>query len=159
MLAIQLWLKEYELNHDALYCITGKYNCGERVVLEYDVFDVIAHTHDVLLQLNAGKNKTYASINERYHSINRKKLIWVLIYLICGVGCWTFNRVDVINQVKVVDNTNGFYIFEIILASILVLIFWSLKKAWKVRLHLWYGLVNLVHQRFFDAGMVMSLSY
>jgi len=34
----------------------------------------------------------------------------------------TVNRVDVINQVKVVDNTNGFYIFGIILASILVLI-------------------------------------
>ena len=37
------------------------------MVLEHDVFDVIAHTHDMLLQLHAGKNKTYASINERYH--------------------------------------------------------------------------------------------
>jgi len=64
MLAIQLSLKEYELYHDALYCISGKYNCGERVVLEHDVFDVISHTYDMLLQLHAGKNKTYWSINK-----------------------------------------------------------------------------------------------
>jgi len=31
------------------------------------------------------------------------------------------NLVDVINQVKVGDNSNGFYIFEIILGSILCL--------------------------------------
>jgi len=49
---------EYELHHNALYYIAGKNNCGKRVVLEHDVFDVIAHTHDVLLQLHAGKNKT-----------------------------------------------------------------------------------------------------
>jgi len=42
------------------------------VVLEYDVFDVIAYIHDVLL--HAGKNKTYASTNEKYHGINRQEL-------------------------------------------------------------------------------------
>jgi len=37
------------------------------VVLEHGLFDVIAHTHDVLLQLYVGKNKTFASTNENYH--------------------------------------------------------------------------------------------
>ena len=37
------------------------------MVLEHDVFYVIAHTHDVLLQLHVGKNKIYVSINEKYY--------------------------------------------------------------------------------------------
>jgi len=52
------------------------------VVLEHDVCDVIAHTHSVLL--HAGKNKTYASINEKYHGINRQE-VKVLIYLEFGL--------------------------------------------------------------------------
>jgi len=58
-----------------------KDNRGQRVVLEHDVFYIIAHTHDVLL--HAGKNKTYASTNEKYHGINRQE-VKVLIYLEFG---------------------------------------------------------------------------
>ncbi|KAF8418147.1 hypothetical protein EV426DRAFT_577688 [Tirmania nivea] len=41
-------LKEYELRNNALYFTAGKNN--QRVVLKHDVFDVIAHTHDALMQ-------------------------------------------------------------------------------------------------------------
>lgn len=41
-------LKEYESCNDGLYFISGKNSNGKRVVLEYDVFNVIAHVHDAL---------------------------------------------------------------------------------------------------------------
>jgi len=64
-------LTEYEVPNDALYRISGKNNRGKRV-LEHGVFDIIAHTHDVLLHV--GKNKTYARINEKYHGNNPKEV-------------------------------------------------------------------------------------
>jgi len=53
------------------------------VVLEYDVFDVIAHIHDVLL--HAGKHKTDARIHEKYHGINRQRYKFVFLqhYQLC----------------------------------------------------------------------------
>jgi len=51
------------------------------VVLEHDVFDVIAHTHDVLL--HTGKDKTYASINEMQQGLNCQE-VKVFIYLEFG---------------------------------------------------------------------------
>ena len=65
-------LKKYELRNNTLYYIAGHNNYGRQVVLEHDVFDVIAHIHDVLL--HAGKNKTYATISEKYHGINRDEV-------------------------------------------------------------------------------------
>ena len=65
-------LNEYELRNDALHYIAGKNNNGKRVVLEHEVFDVVAHIHDTLL--HAGKNKTFATINEKYHGITRNEV-------------------------------------------------------------------------------------
>jgi len=52
------------------------------VVLDHDVFDIIALVHNA--PLDAGKNKTYATITEKYHGINQNK---VCVSIYCVILC------------------------------------------------------------------------